>query len=435
MSALLAIAALGLTPQGPGKDAVSDPVTLFLHAESAAQRTAAAEAVLATDIDFDTLLRRLRNGRDYSADVPRGMILDTRTGSNGLRYPFMILVPENYAPEREWPLRFELHGGMGAEEWTELDGSWTGGWNRSPDALMILPAGWWDSMWWTAGQVENFEALLARVKRTYNVDENRVFLAGASDGCVGAFFNAFRTPDRWSCFAGSVGSPDRLTRDDLKVDGQMHPANLRDQRLRLFYGGRDPLNPLEPTRRYMELLQGHGADLVYTVNAKDRHDLNLSDEQIGEFIDFMWSSRRDPLPDRISWSTERTDRYNRRSWLVIDALTEPDKGEEPDRTGILPRWGSSYQLRTKAPPPRRWGRVDLERDGNTIRATTTRVARFTLLLSPDEVDFEKPVRVVANGAVRFEGRLEPSREVLLGWATRDDDRQMLFASELEVRFD
>jgi hypothetical protein len=78
------------------------------------------------------------------------------------------------------------------------------------------------------------------------------------------------------------------------------------------------------------------------------------------------------------------------------------------------------------------GRVELHRQGNRIDALTRGVKEFTLLLSPDRIDFDQPVRVTVNGRVAFEGRVARSVEVLLTWAARDNDRTMLFGAELKV---
>jgi hypothetical protein len=78
------------------------------------------------------------------------------------------------------------------------------------------------------------------------------------------------------------------------------------------------------------------------------------------------------------------------------------------------------------------GRVDLVRAGNTITATTRGVAAFTLLLSPDQFDFGKPVKVVANGRTVFNGKLEKSLATLLKYAAVDNDRTMLFGAELRI---
>lgn len=405
-------------------------------AEGRTGREAAAAGILATGAGFEEVAARLRAGRDYGADVPRGMIFEERTGPDGTRFPYMILVPEDYTPERRWRVRWNLHGGMGADEWKDLDGTWTGGWEKIGGIrgrIVVLPAGWWDAMWWEASQVENFEAILDRVKRTWNVDENGIVMYGVSDGCVGCFFYAFRHPDRWAGFAGHVGSPDRLTRADLRADGQMHPSNLAGQRFRVGYGGRDPLNPIEPTRRYMELLEPHCASLDWFVNPRDRHDLDLSAEQEQALAKFITGTRRDPLPDRVDWSTERTDRYARRGWVVIEELALGD--EEPDTRNILPRWGSRLQLRAKPPPPQPWGRMQVERTGNRIEARTTGVRRFTLLLSPDELDLARPVELVVDGGPPQRRSFEPSVATLLKWAARDDDRALHYAAEWTVDVD
>ena len=38
------------------------------------------------------------------------------------------------------------------------------------------------------------------------------------------------------------------------------------------------------------------------------------------FEQFVHDHPREPLPDRVSWQTDRTDRFNRAHWLVIDRL-------------------------------------------------------------------------------------------------------------------
>jgi PDZ domain len=79
------------------------------------------------------------------------------------------------------------------------------------------------------------------------------------------------------------------------------------------------------------------------------------------------------------------------------------------------------------------GRVDLVRKGNTITATTRKVASFTLLLSPDQFDLSQPITVVADGKTVFDGPVKSDVATLLKWAARDADRTMLFAAELPIR--
>jgi len=73
------------------------------------------------------------------------------------------------------------------------------------------------------------------------------------------------------------------------------------------------------------------------------------------------------------------------------------------------------------------------RHDNTVNASTHGVTAFTLLLSPDQFDFTRPITVVANGRTVFKGRVEKSVRTLVKWAAIDDDRTMLFGAELHIR--
>lgn len=78
------------------------------------------------------------------------------------------------------------------------------------------------------------------------------------------------------------------------------------------------------------------------------------------------------------------------------------------------------------------GRVDVLRKGNRIEARSRGVARFTLLLSPDALDFTKPVVVTINGTTVHDGPVTADVATLLKWAARDNDRTMLYGAELTV---
>ncbi len=78
------------------------------------------------------------------------------------------------------------------------------------------------------------------------------------------------------------------------------------------------------------------------------------------------------------------------------------------------------------------GRVDLTRAGNTVTAVTRGVAAFTLLISPDQFDFPKPVKVVANGRTVFNAKVQNTLATLLKYAAADNDRTMLFGAEIHV---
>ena len=73
------------------------------------------------------------------------------------------------------------------------------------------------------------------------------------------------------------------------------------------------------------------------------------------------------------------------------------------------------------------------RSGNRVDAVTQGVTAFTLLISPDQFDIDKPLQVMANGREVWHGcgRVAPDLRTLLAWAARDNDRTMLYAAMVD----
>jgi hypothetical protein len=128
----------------------------------------------------------------------------------------------------------------------------------------------------------------------------------------------------------------------------------------------------------MALFEKAGAKLDWYILEGQGHGLRLSSERERKYAQFIFGTVRDPLPDDLSWATEDTAYYGRRSWLVIEKL---GKSTKADASNILPRFGTPLQLKGPTQPHVPWGRVKLHRQGNRVRATTTtNVERFTLLI-------------------------------------------------------
>src|SRR5262249_16269480 len=152
-----------------------------------------------------------------------------------------------------------------------------------------------------------------------------------------------------------------------------------------------------------------GVTIDYHPQPEGEHNTRWWPEIKDPFEQFVTSHPRDPHPANLTW-TGADSKHNRAHWLVIDEYgAAPGQAKDlPDTNGVSPSeaeifpetQGRLFRGLKNA------GRVDLERSGNTIRATTKGVAGFTLLLAPDRFDFNRPVKVMANGREVFNGRVE-----------------------------
>jgi predicted esterase len=294
--------------------------------------------------------------------------------------------------------------------------------NRIPGEpqIYLQPGAWREASWWHEPQVDNILRLIDRLKRSYNVDESRIYLTGISDGGTGVYYLGVREPTVWSSLLPLNGSILVLGNPAIAVDGDIFAGNLVNKPLYVVSGGRDPLYPAEHVQTHVAWFRTLGVSVLFSPQPSAGHDTSWWRYERIPYENFVREHARTPHPPRLSWETERTDRFNRVHWLAIDGLRAPSSGDAP--------FEPAGHFTQKKPS----GRVDVARDGNTFVARTRGVASFTLLLSPDVVDFSAPLTVTVNGQTAFQGPVGKDVSTLLTWAARDNDRTMLYGAALHV---
>src|SRR3989442_1314126 len=156
----------------------------FWSATSPDEAERAADDVLKAGVTFDEAMRRLQAGRTYTAQKTGIVKLSNKT-KDGVEHFYALNIPANYDPARHYQMRFQLHGGVGGRENNQPRGT-----GESPlpgaEQIYVVPYAWNAAPWWSDDQVLNLAAITDSLKRSYNVDENRVAGAGVSDGGTSA---------------------------------------------------------------------------------------------------------------------------------------------------------------------------------------------------------------------------------------------------------
>jgi len=405
---------------GPRAD---DAFQQFWTADSPAQAAALAEDVVKSGVAFEEAYARLKAGRTYTAQ-PTGIVKKSRKSEDGVEYFYALNVPANYDPSKRYPVRFQLHGGVGGRLDNQPRGT-----GESPlqgaEQIYVVPYAWNDAPWWSDDQVYNLAAITDSIKRSYNVDENRIVIAGVSDGGTGAYYVGMRDTTPYAGFLPLNGFIMVLANGEID-DGLVFPNNLRNKPMFVVNGGKDPLYPVSEVEPFVKHLM-NGVTIEYHPQPDAGHNTAWWPNLKGVFEDFVAAHPRDPHPDKLTWETAG-GQHNRAHWLVIDE-SGSQQGDTP-RMADLNAMTPTFRLFSRREPS---ARVDLVRNGNTVQATTRGVAAFTLLLSPDKFDFNQPVKVIANGRTVFEGRVGRDVKTLLKWAARDNDRTMLYGAELKIK--
>jgi hypothetical protein len=396
----------------------------FWAAQSPNEAEKTVDDIVKSGVTFEEAWTRLKTGRTYTAQKTGVVKLSNRT--NGVEHFYALNVPEHYDPSRKYQVRFQLHGGVGGRESNQPRGN-----GESPlpgaEQIYVVPYAWAASPWWSDDQVTNLGVIVDSIKRLYNVDENHVVIAGVSDGGTGAYYIGMRDTTPYASFIPLNGFIMVIANGDID-DGQVFPNNLRNKPMFAVNGGKDPLYPMSTVEPYLKHLMT-AVNIEYHPQPEAAHNTAWWPEIKDPFEKFVAGHPRDPHPDKLTWESV-TPEHSRAHWLVIDQLgAQPGDAKQMSDLNLMPDPLPEPLFER----PKRPGRVDLVRTGNTVQATTKGVASFTLLLSPDKFDFSQPVKVVANGRTVFEGKVERNLKTLLKWAARDNDRTMLYAAELKIK--
>jgi dienelactone hydrolase len=283
------------------------------------------------------------------------------------------------------------------------------------------PSGWADAQWWDVEQIDNILRLVDTLKRRYNIDESRIYITGISDGGTGVYYMAMKSPTMWASYLPLNGSIAVLRSAENGADGELYGNNLINAPLYIVNGEQDQLYPVWHVEPHIAWFKQLGVQLVFRPQAGAVHNTAWWPTERAPYEEFVHAHPRAAHAATLTWETESADAFNRNRWLVIESL-KAGGSQDPSLAD------AGFFRHAKAS-----GRVNITRSGNSFDAKTRGVGAFTLLLSPDVIDFTKPVTVTVNGTRAFQGNVKKDTATLMRWAARDNDRTMLYGAQIQVQ--
>jgi pimeloyl-ACP methyl ester carboxylesterase len=283
--------------------------------------------------------------------------------SGGISY--LLRVPITYRGDRPTPLLVYLSGGAGFA----IDGVNSGEDAVSEtDYLVLYPQA--ASLWWKPEVARRFDSALNDVLRRYNVDRDRIYLTGFSNGGTGSLYFATLWPQRFAAVVSLMGAGQ--CNDEVKAG----LGNLGNLPLLFVHGENDPIiNPDCSKITQEALIDLHPAikpELKILPN--HAHDLSLLNDD-GLTLAFFKNKIRNPFPRTVDLS--ETDALADRAYWVEILDGKPGK--------------SDVDARVKA--------------DNAIEIHSHDVKNIRLHLRPELLPRPGDVRVVWNGKKMFDGPL------------------------------
>jgi predicted esterase len=256
-------------------------------------------------------------------DATTGTFLLSRVCTDEVERPWVLVVPEGYDPAKPTPLLVSLHGLVtrpevmpDAKEYAERmlitklarDRSW----------LVAYPMGQQGATWFDPVGMENLREIVRTVKRTRNVDDDRVWMAGFSDGGSAAFLHAMADPNDYGAFLAlncHMGVGSHIGKIDTFA------VNFANTPVYVMTSDRDALYATAKMRPSIEMAIAAGGRILFR-QFSGAHDLRHVHPELANLGDYLERHPRDPFPGRIVWETGDPERFGLCRWLRIDAVSD-----------------------------------------------------------------------------------------------------------------
>lgn len=275
-----------------------------------------------------------------------------RSSLDGTAQPYRVSIPAAYDPAKPIPLYVYLHGR--SHDTPDLGLTWVGGNDRAGGGqggggnnayIRVDAFGRGNNSFRWAGETDVFE-VIAAVRKRYNIDADRILLAGFSMGGAGSWQIGLHNADQFCGLeidAGVIGN--RLNFDGLTpiqratnstygimIDHALNVANIplvgyagaNDAQLAASISIREQLGregyTIERTGQYR--FTGKDINALFLANPGQGHSHATGDtaKQIDEFAAANFERGR-VVPDHIRFVTYTT-RYNRSHWVTVDGLEQ-----------------------------------------------------------------------------------------------------------------
>ena len=351
----------------------------------------------------------LSEGRSYNY-APVGMQPGQEVAVGSEVFEYGLYVPEDYRPEKAYALVICLHGaGFTGDAYLER-------WQvRLGDSYILACPTLMYGDWWTRTAEHLVMATLHAVTGTYHIDPDRVFLTGMSNGGIGAYLIGAHHAPRFAAIVPMASGLDDVLMPFLE--------NFQETPLYIIHGKRDQVMPVELSRSIVDTL----AELNYTYVYREHDQIHpmagghfFPREELADLVTWLGHQHRNLYPKKLR-VVEDASHLLRFGWLRIDTTDRIASFTE----ALIDRQDEAIKSRLYA-------RLDATITDNTIAVQSQRVRRFTLFFNDQLVDLARPVIVVTNGTVSFNGVVIPSVRTLLHEARVRHDGASVYSGSITI---
>jgi predicted esterase len=369
--------------------------------------------------------------------------------TDSLHTAFLVVLPKDYDARKSYTLLFFLHGAVSSNTGYPdyADARDTSSWNRYytkyaaiNKVIMVYPMGNRDYNWMYPDKgFYMVPAMLKQIKQVINVDNNRVFISGHSNGATGSFSYALKQPSEFAGFYGFNTRPRVAT-------GGTYVRNLLNRSWFNVSVDQDYYYPPAAHDSLTKVMKELHADYQDHRYNGFPHWLPQFDESEPAyqllFADLV-KRKRNPFRPILTWECDDV-KYGRCDWLGITSLDTATADKSFWQNAInykIKKWvvldkeakahivdtlmnGFVYRKRS--------GAVKATYSNNVFAIRTSAVGSVRIYLSPEMVDFRQPVTITVNGKRCFKAKVTYNKQFMTDEFEATLDKAALWVNYIDV---
>lgn len=380
------------------------------------------------------LIKKIKNFNDFPQTKDANFWTNyTLRINDTLNIPYLVHIPKDYNSSEIYPLYVYLHGGVinrlqfgdpvftirGAEAKLMTN-------PKLEDGIVLFPLGKRNFGW--LHQQSAFEAIIkqiAEVKSLYNIDDNKVYIGGHSNGGSGAFWFANKMPTPFASFFAFNFLPliysSNTSHENLKFPPPFYSIN----------GLKDGVFSYEETNKIYEFSRNAGA-VWFQSYLNDGHSLPFNgNDSVLVIFDWIKKQTRNPFSNQLYWETDNV-RNGRKYWVEIVQL-DTNQTRADWHTERIPELIEDSKFKKFPLNKNKAGAVQVSIfKKNSIFIESSRVKRIRIYFSEDMFDLRKNIKLYNNGKVIFNSRIKPNSKIIASEFLKSYDRKFIVSNILEI---
>ncbi len=180
--------------------------------------------------------------------------------------PYMVYLPDNYDPQKKYPLMVFLHGSASDE--TSIMGSRA---SIPNDFIAVGPLGRGKSNGFAKDNAqEDIAEVIEAVKEDYSIDDSKILLTGFSMGGYGVYRTFFETPNKYKALAVFCGTP-TWNKDAPSFIDENNLSSFDKIPIFIFHGEKDMNIKIAAIKDAAEKLRNAGAQVEFQIDPEKGH--------------------------------------------------------------------------------------------------------------------------------------------------------------------